>query len=50
MQLSDEDVAKFQALWKEEFNEEITADFARKRQTELLRLYVLLLGGPPDAV
>jgi hypothetical protein len=50
MELTDEDIKKFQQLWREEFGEEISADYARKRETELLRLYVLLLGGPPDAV
>lgn len=48
--LSNEELEEFRQLWKEEFGEEITLDYARERATELLRLYVLLAGGLADGV
>ena len=48
--LTDEDVAEVQRIWKEEFREVITVAYARERATELLRVYILLAGGPADQV
>ncbi len=48
--LSNEELEEFCQLWKEEFGEEIPLDYARHRATELLRLYMALMGGPADEV
>lgn len=49
MQLSDEDIKEFAALWKEEFGEEISKDEARRNATQLLQLYSLLIHPPGTA-
>lgn len=46
MQLSDDDIREFAALWKEEFGEEISDAGARRNASQLLRLYSLLLRPP----
>ena len=43
MQLTDEDLREFAAIWKEEFDEEISAEGARRRATQLMQLYTLLV-------
>jgi len=40
--LRDEEVSEFQRLWQEEFGETISADFARKRLTEVVALLTFL--------
>ena len=42
MQLTDEDIREFAALWKEEFAEEISQQEARRYASQLLELYQLL--------
>jgi hypothetical protein len=42
MQLTEEDLREFIQIWSEEFGEAITLADARKRATDLLRLYLLL--------
>jgi len=48
MQLSDEDIKEFAAVWKEEFGEEISDAEARRNAAQLLQLYSLLIR-PPGA-
>lgn len=43
MQLTDEDVREFAALWKEEFDEEIPDAEVRLRASQLIKLYSLLI-------
>jgi hypothetical protein len=40
--LREEEVSEFQRLWQEEFGETISADFARKRLTEVVALLTFL--------
>ena len=40
--IREEEIAKFQGLWQEEFGETISADFARKRLTEVVALLTFL--------
>lgn len=49
MQLSDEDIKEFAALWREEFGEEISDAEARREAAQLLQLYSLLIRPPPVA-
>lgn len=42
MQITDDDIRRFQEIWREEFEEEITADEAREHITRLDALYLLL--------
>lgn len=42
MQLTEEDLQQFMEIWREEFNEPITADDARQCASALLDLYALL--------
>jgi hypothetical protein len=48
MKLTDEDIQEFAALWKKEFDEEISEVEARRNATQLLQLYSLLIR-PPKA-
>ena len=43
MQLTEEDIREFINIWSEEFGETITLADARKRASDLLRLYLLLI-------
>ena len=47
MQLTDEDIREFAALWKEKFGEEISDAEARRNATQLLQLYSLV-SRPPN--
>jgi hypothetical protein len=38
----EEEVSEFQRLWQEEFGETISAEFARKRLTEVVALLTFL--------
>ncbi len=42
MTLSEDSIEKFKAIWKEEFKEDITDEFARERAEEFLELYATL--------
>ena len=42
MQLDDQDIREFIALWKEEFDEDLTLDEARHHASQLLELFWLL--------
>jgi hypothetical protein len=42
MDLNERDIREFAAIWKEEFNEELTPDAARHHASELVELYALL--------
>lgn len=42
MQITDDDIRRFQEIWREEFEEEITADAAREHIARLDALYLLL--------
>jgi hypothetical protein len=41
MQLSDQDIREFQAIWQAEFGEVISADFARARASDLIELFLI---------
>jgi len=43
VQLTPEDIKKFQDIWKQEFGEDITEGYARQRASTFLELLVLLL-------
>ncbi len=43
MRLTDEDVQEFAAIWKEEFDEEISEAEARRHASQLIQLYTLLV-------
>lgn len=47
MELTDDDIREYQAIWKEEFGEEISAEDARRSASELLELYRMLFFEPP---
>lgn len=47
MQLTEDDVRAFIAIWREEFQETISFDEAKHRASLLIDLYLLLYG--PDA-
>ena len=42
MEITDNDIRRFQGIWREEFDEEIGADEAREQITRLDALYLLL--------
>jgi hypothetical protein len=44
VQITDDDIRRFQEIWREEFEEEITADEAREHISRLDALYLLLYG------
>ena len=44
MQITDDDIRRFQEIWREEFEEEITVDEAREHISRLDALYLLLYG------
>lgn len=46
MQLNDDDLRTFRAIWKDEFGEEITDDAAREAASRVLELYRLLARAP----
>jgi hypothetical protein len=48
MKLSDEDIAEFIKIWKEEFGEDITPDEARIEAYSFMRLCMLLVSPLPD--
>ena len=48
MEFTDEEIARWREIWKEEFNEEITEAYARQRATEVMQLYLVLYGRDPD--
>ena len=41
MELSDQDIQEFQAIWQAEFGETISADFARARASDLIELFLI---------
>ena len=41
MQLSDQDIREFQEMWRAEFGETISADFARARASDLIELFLI---------
>ncbi len=43
MQLTDEDILEFAAVWREEFGEEISEVEARRQASQLIQLYTLLI-------
>jgi hypothetical protein len=43
VQITDDDIRRFQEIWREEFAEEISADKAREHIARLDALYLLLL-------
>jgi hypothetical protein len=43
VEITDDDIRRFQKIWREEFEEEITADEAREHIARLDALYLLLL-------
>lgn len=46
MQLNDDDIREFKAIWKDEFGEEITDDVAREAASRVLELYRVLARAP----
>jgi hypothetical protein len=44
VQITDDDIRRFQEIWREEFEEEITTKEAREHITRLDALYLLLYG------
>jgi hypothetical protein len=48
MQLTEDDLEEFMEIWREEFNEPITAEDASQRATALLDLYVILSSPGPE--
>lgn len=42
MQLTDQDIREFQQAWREDFNEEISVERARKEASLLLELYFMI--------
>ena len=46
MELSDEDVREFAAIWKDEFKEELTPERARFEAERFMELYLILAGFP----
>jgi hypothetical protein len=41
MELSDQDIQEFQAIWQAEFGEVVSADFARARASDLIELFLI---------
>jgi hypothetical protein len=50
VRITEDDIRRFQAIWREEFEEEITADEARHHINRLDALFLLLARRPlpPD--
>ena len=46
--ITDDDIRRFQAIWREEFEEDITADEARAHIGRLDALYLMLLRPLPE--
>ena len=46
MKLTDDDIQEFAALWKEEFDEEISEAEARRHASQLIELYSFLIHPP----
>lgn len=46
MRITDDDIRRFQAIWLEEFEEEITVDEAREHISRLDTLYLMLARRP----
>lgn len=46
MQITDEDIRRFQAIWREELEEDLSADEAREHIARLDALYLLLARQP----
>jgi hypothetical protein len=44
VQITDDDIRRFQGIWREEFEEAITTDAARECIVRLDALYLLLYG------
>ncbi len=49
MQLDDNDIREFLAIWKQEFGEELSPAEARHRASQFMELYALLAGLPSEA-
>ncbi|MEK7630489.1 MAG: hypothetical protein AAB417_00445 [Patescibacteria group bacterium] len=48
MELTEDDIREYQAIWKKEFGEEISVEEARRSASQLLELYrSLLFEDPP---
>ena len=50
MQIPDNDLEEFRAIYKDEFGEELTLDAAREMASNLLDLYELLMQPLPGEV
>lgn len=48
MPITDDDIRRFQEIWREEFEEDIQADEARAHIARLDALYLILLRPLPD--
>ena len=48
LKLTQNDIDEFKAIWKKEFDEEISDEYARQKATELIRLCALLASPPPS--
>jgi len=48
MQFTEDDLQEFMEIWREEFNEAITAEDARRHATALLDLYAILSSTEPE--
>jgi hypothetical protein len=46
VRITDDDICRFQAIWLEEFEEEITVDEAREHICRLDALYLMLARRP----
>lgn len=42
MQLTPDDIKEFQRIWKQEFGEDISAEYAHERASQVLDLYYAL--------
>jgi hypothetical protein len=47
--ITDDDIRRFQAIWREEFEEDITTDETREHIARLDALYVMLLRPLPES-
>ena len=48
MQITDDDIQRFQEIWREEFKEELGANEAREHIARLDALYLLLARAMPS--
>lgn len=46
MDLTDQDIEEFVAIWRQEFHEDLPLAEARTRATQLLELCAILIEGP----